>query len=218
MLIGTKSEKMWTLLKVWIVLLGLMILSQKDLSADECHGKHILSEKNCVGDKLEAEENKLYQMINQYRVQNGISSISASLSLNLVANRHVRDVAENSNLYSRKGQNWIHGWSNCHYDANNINTFSCMWEAPKRLGTPYPGIGFENFCGSPDPKYRDFIMTAKYAFDTWQKSRLHNEIILNQGKWQKYKWNALGIGIYKGYAALWFGAEHDPLSAREKWK
>jgi len=217
-LVSAKHEKRWALLKVWIVLFGLIILSQKDLSADECRGKHILSEKTCVGDKLDTEENKLYQMINQYRVQNGNPSIPTSPSLNLVANRHVRDVAENSHLYSRKGQNWIHGWSNCNYDANHINTFSCMWEAPKRLGTPYPGIGFENFLGSPDPQYRDFIMTAQYAFHTWQNSRLHNEVILNQGKWQKYKWNGLGIGIYKGYAAVWFGAEHDPLSAREKVK
>jgi hypothetical protein len=207
---------MYTQLKILFFALGLIILSQNVTYANECHGQNILSEKTCIGDELDVEENKLYQMINQYRIQNGLSSIPSAPSLNLVANRHVLDIAENSNYYARDGQNWLHGWSNCPYDANKGNTFSCMWEAPKRLGTPYPGFGYENFCGSPDAKYQHFIITAEYALKTWQKSMLHNEVILNQGRWKKYQWNAIGIGIYKGYAALWFGAEHDPLSSLEK--
>jgi len=44
----------------------------------------------------------------------------------------------------------------------------------------------------------------------------YQEVILNHGRWKKYQWNAIGVGIYKGYAALWFGVEHDPLSSIEK--
>ncbi|MGL5195132.1 MAG: hypothetical protein ACRC8Y_16255, partial [Chroococcales cyanobacterium] len=30
------------------------------------------------------------------------------------------------------------------------------------------------------------------------------------GDWSQRPWNALGVGIYKGYAVLWFGEEVDP--------
>jgi hypothetical protein len=204
------------LLTTILVLSGIILLFQKMADAEECRGPKILSVKHCNGDELESEEKNLHQMINQYRAQYQLSSIPSSPSLNLVANRHVRDVAENHDLYSRSGLHWIHGWSNCPYDAYDTHTLPCMWEAPKRLRTPYPGMGFEIFCGSPDAKYRHFIMTADYALNTWKKSSHHREVILNRGRWQKYQWNAIGVGMYKGYAALWFGAEHDPLASGKK--
>jgi hypothetical protein len=199
-----------------LILSGVIMLFQKSTDAEDCRGPKILSVKSCDGDELENEERKLYQMISQYRAEYRLSSIPSSLSLNLVANRHVRDVADNFDRISRKGQHWLHGWSDCSYDANDTHTLPCMWEAPKRLRTPYPGIGFEIFCGNPDAKYQKFIMTADYAFNTWKKSSHHRDVILNRGKWQKYKWNAIGTGIYKGYAALWFGAEPDPLGSGKK--
>ena len=53
-------------------------------------------------------------------------------ALSLVANRHVRDLAMNIGRLT-------HDWSNCAMTDSN-----CMWKAPQRLGTSYPGNGFEN--------------------------------------------------------------------------
>lgn len=203
------------LLKTILLLFGMMMLFQKMADGSQCRGPNILSEKTCPGDGLEVEEKKLYRMINEYRARHGLPSIPPSPSLNRVANRHVRDLMENSKSYDRSGLDWTHGWSNCPYDANDLRTLGCMWEAPRRLQTPYPSIGFEILCGDIDEKYQNFTMTAEEAFRTWEKSPSHLEVILNRGRWKKYQWKAIGVGIYKGFAAIWFGEEPDPLSRRK---
>ena len=55
----------------------------------------------------------------------------------------------------------------------------------------------------------DFIMTANYALESWKKSSGHNAVIVNQGIWDDNKWNAIGIGLFKGFAVVWFGNEID---------
>ena len=47
----------------------------------ECHRQQILESRNCVGDGLESEESKLYQLVNQYRIQKGLPEIPLSKSL-----------------------------------------------------------------------------------------------------------------------------------------
>lgn len=163
----------------------------------ECHVQQILESRNCVGDGLESEESKLYQLVNQYRIQKGLPQIPLSNSLTLVANRHVRDLAENIGFLT-------HGWSDCPYDPNNVNTWHCMWTAPQRLKTAYPGRGYENGHGSLQGN-----VSAVSALESWKKSSPHNAVILNQGMWKNHHWKALGIGIYKGFCVLWFGEEAD---------
>jgi hypothetical protein len=197
-----------------IILAALLAAAQKAVLGAECSGRQIMSAKYCDGDGLNAEETRLYQMVNRYRVRNGLPAIPASPSLNLVANRHVRDIADNGDNFSRSGLNWLHGWSDCPYDAANPDTFSCMWEAPKRLETFYPGIGFEVFCGSTDAEYCTFRMTADYALKSWQASPLHNSVLLNRGRWKGYRWKAMGIAIHNGFAAIWFGTEPDPAAKK----
>jgi hypothetical protein len=38
--------------------------------------------------------------------------------------------------------------------------------------------------------------------------------MMNIGMW-KQPWNAIGIGIYKGYALVWFGHEEEVKSKRK---
>jgi Cysteine-rich secretory protein family len=166
-----------------------------------CNSQQILTDRSCEGDGLEPEERRLYELINQYRAQNGLPSISISPSLTLVANRHVQDLERNI-------KDLTHGWSNCPYDASDSDTYSCMWDAPQRLDTPYQGYGYENAHGGSG----GYRATAMSALESWQGSSAHNAVILNQGMWQDKQWNALGIGIYGGYAVLWFGDEPDPAS------
>ena len=159
------------------------------------------------GDGLESEEAKLYNLINEYRAQNGLPAIPASKALTTVANRHVQDVAENLDYVNSPQRDSInpHSWSDATYDPNNQSTWPNMWQAPQRLNTGYPGNGYENFAWTAASS-----ISAEEALEIWKNSPAHNQVILNQGIWQDRQWNALGVGIYKGYAALWFGQETDP--------
>ncbi len=164
-----------------------------------CDGKQTLTASGCAGDGLEPEEQKLYDLINKYRAENGLAPIPLSSSLTLVANRHVLDLDKNIG-------DLTHAWSDCPYDASDPSTYRCMWNAPQRLGTAYKGNGYENAHGGSG----GYRATAESAFRSWRGSSDHNAVILNQGMWKDTQWRALGIGIYQGYAVLWFGEEVDP--------
>ena len=128
----------------------------------ECNARKILQPGNCIGDDLDALEIELAKQINDYRSQNGLPAIPLSPALSLVANRHVRDLAINIGRLT-------HDWSNCAMTDSN-----CMWKAPHRLGTSYPGNGFENAYSGP---------TASPAaiLGSWKEggNGPHNDVILN---------------------------------------
>jgi len=151
------------------------------------------------GDGINSEERQLYDSINQYRAQNNLPAIPLSKALSTVANRHVLDLENNIGYLT-------HGWSNAPYDANDSSTYPSMWGAPQRLNTGYPGNGYENAFGGTG----SYVATAEAAFSVWKNSPGHNEVILNQRVWKNFTWNALGVGIYQGFAVIWFGAEPDP--------
>jgi len=83
-----------------------------------------------------------------------------------------------------------------------------MWNKPAEL-TSYKGNGYEIAAQQSDS------LDAKDALALWKASRFHNEVILNKGIY-KGNWNAMGIGIYKRYAVVWFGNEIDSLGAPGK--
>jgi uncharacterized protein YkwD len=185
-------------LSLAILLAGMILLFPGNAQAEaDCHRSQILSAQHCSGDGLEAEEARLAQQVNQIRAQNQLAKVSLSRSLTLVANRHARDLAENVGYLT-------HGWSDCLYDPRDNSTWHCIWNAPQRLRTAYPGKGYENahFSGRG--------ATAASAFEGWKRSSAHLEVILSQGKWKNHQWKALGVGIFKGFAVLWVGAEPDP--------
>ncbi|UZQ55866.1 CHAT domain-containing protein [Trichothermofontia sichuanensis B231] len=169
------------------------------VAVGNCTGVEVLRAAVCPGDELDAEETQLYQQINQYRAQYGLPPIPLAPSLNRVANRHVRDMAENLRQFT-------HAWSDCPYNPNQPNTYPCMWNAPQRLGTAYPGMGYESAHGGP----AGYRATAASALQDWQASSHHNDMLLNRGLWQERRWQAIGLAIYQGYAVLWFGEVPDP--------
>lgn len=152
---------------------------------------------NLPGDGFSEEELELYNLINEYRNDNGLPSITASKALSTVANRHVWDLEENI-------QDLTHGWSDAPYDPGDPDTYPSIWNAPQRFDTGYPGLGFEN------AYFNSLGATAEGALKAWQGSPLHNAVILNLNNWEDNDWNALGIGIYEDYAVIWFGEEFDP--------
>ena len=154
---------------------------------------------------LSAEEKRLYNLVNEYRAQNGLSAIPLSSSLTYVAQTHVKDLHNspptgvcNMHSWSQNGT-----WSSCCYTSDHAKA-QCMWDKPREL-TNYSGNGFENAFGGSD----GYIATAQNALEGWKHSQGHNTVILNQGNWANITWKALGVGLYKGYAVLWFGQEVD---------
>ncbi len=161
-----------------------------------------------VNPTVSPEEMKLYALIMEYRKANHLPLIPLSLCLTFVAQQHCIDLAVNkpdkgegcnAHSWSRKGK-----WTPCCYTPDHKQA-SCMWIKPREL-TNYEDNGFEIACGTWSI---DFVMTADYALDSWKHSEHHNNVILNKDKWRDMKWNAIGIGVYNGYAAVWFGAATD---------
>jgi len=155
---------------------------------------------------LNTEEIRLYKLVNKYRAKNGLSAIPLSSSLTYVAQTHVRDLQNspprgNCNMHSWSTNG---AWSSCCYTPDHAQA-QCMWDKPREL-TNYPGNGYENAHGGSN----GYQATATSALKGWKRSHGHNAVILNQGIWSKHSWKALGVGIYKGYAVLWFGKEIDP--------
>ena len=77
-----------------------------------------------------------------------------------------------------------------------------MWDKPSEL-TSYKGNGYEI------SYWTSGTATAEGALSVWKSSSDHNAVIINQGIWDNNNWQAIGIGIYKGFAVVWFGEEKD---------
>ncbi|MEZ4775381.1 MAG: CAP domain-containing protein [Bacteroidia bacterium] len=167
-----------------------------------------LSSFNSFSQVLSDEEKNLYTLIMEYRKEKGLPSIPLSASLTYVAQTHARDLVDNKpDVGNCNAHSWSSNgnWTACCYTPDHAQA-ELMWSKPREL-TAYQGDGFEIACGSNDC-CSDFEMTADYALQSWKKSSGHNAVIINQGIWND-QWNAIGIGLYKGFAVVWFGNEFD---------
>lgn len=159
-------------------------------------------ENSCVT----AAEKKLYELIMEYRKSKGLGIIPFSKSLSYVAHAHAVDI--NDNLF--EGECNMHSWSDkgawkgCCYTNDHKNA-SCMWDKPGEM-TKYKGDGFEIAHGGRGA----YVATPESALNGWKNSKYHDPVIVNEGIWADMKWNAIGVGIYNGYAVVWFGREQDP--------
>lgn len=164
----------------------------------------LVTNKFCDAQTLTSEESKLYKLLMEYRAAKGLPSIPVSKSLTYVAQIHAKDLDEN---FTPDGRCNMHSWSDkgnwkaCCYTSDHAQA-ACMWTKPQEL-TSYKGLGFEIAHGA-----KGYVATAESALSGWKSSPGHNAVIINGDKW-KQKWNAIGIGIYGGYAVVWFGYASD---------
>lgn len=172
-------------------------------------GQSLTSEKeNSVC--MNTNERKLYNLVMEYRKQNNLPSIPLSTSLTFVAQTHCKDLV--NNRPNVNGCN-MHSWSNkgkwtpCCYTPDHKQAIN-MWNKPSEL-TPYKSYGYEiafYVWHSDNPNY---TATPEEALEGWKSSEGHNSVIINKSIWKSTKWNAIGIGIYKGFATIWFGEKID---------
>ncbi|MDH4091842.1 MAG: CAP domain-containing protein [Cyclobacteriaceae bacterium] len=155
---------------------------------------------------LSAEEKILYDLIMEYRKSKKLGTIPLSQSLTLVAQTHARDLSENYS-FDPKNRCSPHSWSTkgnwtpCCY-TNDHKQANCMWTKPKEIAG-YAGNGFEI------AYYSSLGANAKEGLDGWKISAGHNPLLINSGSWEKVKWKAIGIGVYKEYGLVWFGEDLD---------
>jgi len=154
---------------------------------------------------IQSREMKLYEMINDYRVQYGLPPIPLSKSLCYVASLHVKDLFFNQP--DKNGCNF-HSWSAkgtwtpfCYpKDENKKNS---VWDKPREL-TGYPSRAYEIVYWENKPLVTDTI------FMVWKSEDYFSSYLLNTGKWLGKPWNAIGIAVYETYACAWFGVDADP--------
>lgn len=157
------------------------------------------------GDCLLDNEAELLGLINQYRNDNGLPSVSWSRSLTAVAQWHAWDQETNDpvggscNLHSWSDQGI---WTPMCYTSDHAQA-SKMWSKPREItGNVYTGNGYEiSVLGTSNPTS---ILNA------WKNSSGHNDVILEQGIWISYDWEAMGGGILGVSANVWFGDMVDP--------
>ncbi len=172
------------------------------------------------GSCLSPEEAKLVQLVNQYRVANGLEPIPVSYSLTTVGQWHVQDLNLNhpdtGTGYNGQDCN-MHSWSNwkptlwngmCytpdHHEAQE------MWNKPRQISQgSYLGTGYEI------AYWTSGQVTTPAALAGWQGSQPHNDVILEQGIWKNADWPAMGVGLYQHYAVVWFGAKADAKGIAE---
>jgi len=150
---------------------------------------------------LNDDEYKLFMLINEFRNENELSVIPLSASLSFVARTHAKDIFTyhpdtsicNLHSWSDKGN-----WTACCYNKY-VKSQECMWEKPKEL-TNYNDKGYELIYFE-----NDNTLKPENVINLWKKVKASSEMILTSGKWKNFDWNAIGVGIYEGYAFVWFG-------------
>ncbi|MCX6285797.1 MAG: CAP domain-containing protein [Bacteroidetes bacterium] len=155
--------------------------------------------------RITEEEMRLYRMINDYRKRYDLPPIPLSVSLCYVASAHVKDL-----FFHHPDQEPcnFHSWSDkgpwkafCYpRDENKKNS---VWDKPKEL-TPYKDKGYEIVYWENNQVDIDSVINF------WRSIDYFNSFLMNTGKWQGNKWEAIGIGIYENYACAWFGQVPDP--------
>jgi|APIni6443716594_1056825.scaffolds.fasta_scaffold310929_1 hypothetical protein len=175
----------------------------------KCFSQQQIGESALPEQCLTKTESELYKLINEYRVQKGLTPVKLSASLCYVAKMHAKDQSENYKSSTRCNMHsWSKSdkWSSCCYTSDHKQA-KCMWDKPREL-TGYKGDGFEISFWSTYP-YATPMAAADDILNGWKKSAGHNNLIINKADWKSVEWKAIGIGIYGEYANVWFGKEED---------
>jgi len=149
---------------------------------------------------LSPAEQELFDLINEYRISRGLSEVPFSSALTQVAQIHAKDLMEN---HTPGGRCNMHSWSNkgpwkgCCYRENHKNP-GCMWDKPSEIAG-YDSPGYEI------AYWHSQAAEPAVALEVWKKSPGHHAVIANLGVFKDANWRAMGVGIYQGYAVVWFG-------------
>jgi len=188
---GLRNNLYYIRIFIIIILIGSQhgTFAQKELPANFC---------------ITEDESKLYGLLNEYRKAMNLPTIPLSKSLCYIAKTHLEDLIKNKPDSSTCN---FHSWSNkgiwtpCCFQKDK-NDKTCMQSKPAEI-TNYPGPAYEIVYWESKDASPDF------AFNQWREIPASRSVIINNEKWEKFSWNAIGVGISGGFAAIWFGEELD---------
>lgn len=159
---------------------------------------------------LSEEEQRLYDLMMQYRQEHHLPVIPLSASLTYVAQSHARDLQN----YPPQDGCLLHSWSDqgnwtplCYPAQPTEEQQKGMWNKPREM-TMYPDAGYEI------AYVHISAATAEGALSDWKSSPIHDAVMLNMGEWEGATWRAIGIGIYGHYAVVWFGEKKDKVQKK----
>ncbi|MBZ0241825.1 MAG: hypothetical protein K8F24_01300, partial [Bacteroidales bacterium] len=153
---------------------------------------------------LNASEQKLAKLINDFRKANRKGSLPLSKALSIVAKTHVADLQNNNPdtsicltaSWSNKGK-----WTACCYNKYILKE-DCMWDKPKEL-TKYPYRGYEL------SYFEEGIIQVDSLFSIWMSSEETKDMLLTNGNHATKKWETMGLAVGENYACVWFGQRAD---------
>ena len=153
---------------------------------------------------ISKSEYRLFELVNQHRLENDMPGLTLSVSLSFVATTHVADLVNNHpdtsicnlNSWSDRGD-----WTACCHNEY-VPKSECILGKPREL-TNYRGDGHELAYWEPALVNPDSLV----AF--WASINETNDFLLNKNKWSKYKWRSMGVGMLEGYAVIWVGELSD---------
>lgn len=151
--------------------------------------------------RISSDGQKLADLINQYRAENGLPAVPVSRSLTQVAEAHVKDSHN-----PRESQCNLHSWSPngpwtaCCYTADHAQA-QCMWNKPREIAQ-FQGNGYEISAWGT-------TLNPEQALSLWKGSPGHNDVILNKNTWAGMKWQSMGVAIDGEYAHVWFSDAAD---------
>ncbi|CAF3565177.1 unnamed protein product [Rotaria sp. Silwood1] len=163
---------------------------------------------------MNAKEKEIFKLINNHRQQNGLAPLQPSANLAYVAHTHAVDIIENSPDVN--GGN-MHSWSNrghwkpVRYTSDHAQA-SLMWSKPSEISN-YKFNGYEISHGYDHNARQSMTVEPRKAVDGWKQSPGHNGVIIQKGTFKNTPMKTMGVGVYKGYACVWFGEKLDTFPA-----
>lgn len=163
---------------------------------------------------MDDTEKEIFTLVNNHRSKYGLPALRPSVNLAFVARTHAMDVVENNPDVN--GGN-MHSWSNkgnwkpVRYTSDHQQA-RLMWSKPSEISN-YKFYGYEISYGYPHPARKTMTINPTDAVNAWKNSPGHNGVMIQQGTFSNAPMKAMGVGVYKGYACVWFGQQLDTYPA-----
>ena len=158
---------------------------------------------------------RLFDLVNQYRAQNGKVAHPYSRTMGSTAAAHVLDLQQHPEIDS--GACIPHSWSRyggllwtgCCYTIDAAQA-DCMWSKPRQLSA---GLGMVHYTGNGyEIALRGFEgNTPEQVIQAFINSAPHRAVMLSQSGWEFLDAHpAMGAAMLGKYSVVWFGDATDP--------
>lgn len=150
------------------------------------------------------EERELLNLINDYRVENGLPSLDISAALTYTADMHTADLFYNKPHIKGKS---LYSWSN-KGKWNKLNfkkskkPIKEIKDKPSEI-TRYNGQSLEAIY------YSSGVFSPRLIFERWKQQPDINNMMLNRQEYSTSMWKVIGVSHFEGYTSVWFGPLDD---------